>query len=233
MNRTERIRYGADQIMRGDVMGWLADRTTEVGDCMQWDFMSGHRTAVPWAHLPRVLPPCKLRSNHLRINVRVMVYEHTRGRKIHTNYRVWNTCETANCVNPDHLTMGSRSQMTKAYKKKAGGMSISTREKIRAIRQSMSPLTWERVQYIRDEMAKVQRAITYKTGPFTCKTYFPSGVGRTERKRQLAAEFGVSLAAIHGVVCGHRWPVEGSHTNPFAGMFAQLIAANDGERKRA
>lgn len=168
---------------------------------------------LPSFTLPRALPP-QVGVKSRKVSVRKVIWEHVNGIVMPAHYCAWSSCGDHRCVSPTHLRATTKREMlvlmARQGRFKRGQAWV---QKSASVSQSRSPLTWDDVRAIRAEMDKIP-ALRFS---FQAKaTVNPSGsIGRLERMRQLADQYGVSLSSIKAIVSGDRWSVEPVADNPF------------------
>jgi hypothetical protein len=164
-------------------MQWITERCVEDGDCLRW------RLSIDTHRHPRYTFKMDT-GRRITKGVRRVVYEAFFGflppRKLVTT-----SCGCADCLNPEHLTLTTRSKViSETWKHQATRL-----KKVRAVQQTSrsirGKLDMDKARYIR---------ASDKTG------------------YELAKELGVSHTVISRVRNGTAW-LE-AEASPFAGLFA-------------
>lgn len=222
MNRFERDRFAADQFMRGEYEGWLADRVTpddETG-CWIWDLGSSH--GIPKTRMPLVLPSLPRSVSRPRsVCARRVVWEMFTGKSVKPGQVAYRRIRCANClcVNPDHILVGTPREASLAAAAR-GDFNWSEARKIRerlAARERQGKMTVEAIERIRRECAAAPMERGKRKASGKMATY-----------KRLAAELGVSWQTVSAVACHRKYGDVGTETT--SSIWRQLIASNDGRK---
>lgn len=144
----------------------------ECGDCLLWQGSKndkGHPTAGP-------------RS------ARRVVWELAKGRALKPSELVAVTCGQKGCLNPEHLTLTNRSEVSAKSNARPAVKLKRSASAARTNQARLGKIDMDKARYIRS---------SDKTG------------------RHLASELGVSPALISHVRCNMSWK---DHSSPFAGL---------------
>lgn len=142
-------------------------------------------------------------ENRVKKSARRKLYEAVKGVELKPRQLVRMRCNVLLCMNPEHMRVMDVADVRK-QDGKAGKYSTPAMQIIRTrSARARGKLTLEQAREIRQSPLSL---------------------------RKLAQQYGVDKSNIAQIKRGQAWI---DHENPFAGMFSQLIAANDSGRKRA
>lgn len=129
----------------------IRDQCDVVGDC--WHWKGGKSGKAP-----------AIRHEGKVVNVRRYVFTELLGGKVITGRMVSMSCDSLDCVAPDHLSQYTRQQLqARTAKRTQYGASLARAMKLAQQKQARSKLTWDDVRRIREADGTV-KSIAHRFG---------------------------------------------------------------------